>query len=172
MNEEHILSSLQRMEAALKDLQVVGTDLAVVKAKISTIEADLDGLRKTLFNNATSDGTIFDRMTRLEDKVKALLDARVCERLNQVESDVRNNVMTKEACKEGHNQQFSRMWRIIAPLIVAFVLALSGLFYEGAIRKQAPLDVQVDTMRKLLREELQRVRPPDNAPAPYSSTSP
>ena len=177
MTEEHILSSLQRLEAALKELQIVVTDLAVVKAKVGTIETDLEGIRKSLFNNTTSDGNIFDRMTRIEDKVKAMMDSRLSERLTQVENDVRNNVMTKDACKEGHEKQFSRMWRIVAPLIVAFVLALSGLFYEGVIKKPAPLDVQVDAMRKLLREELQRTVPPaslSSAPAPVAppTTSP
>lgn len=147
------LASLLRLEEGMRNLSNLVTDLAVIKSKVGTIETDMEGLKKALFQHTAPEGNIFDRVLKAEGVIKGLVEEEIGPRLNYLESEVKNGVVTKRECAEYHQRQLSLFSKVIIPIIVAFILAISSIFYSNVIRPSEST-VNLEDIRAMIRNEM------------------
>lgn len=153
-----IQAALERVETSLKELQVVVVDVAVVKSQMSAVKEDISSIFKSLFNGPPG-GSLVDRVTKTEGIVNAFQGIRIEERLVALEKDKVNSA----SCQKVHEDMSSKMWKILIPIITAFILvAASVLFndlYVTKNRSEKELESQTKILRQLIQEELRGVSP-------------
>ena len=148
---------LSRVEDSLKQLQVLIPDFAVLKAGHSALQQDIDDLKDLMFNERSAGHSIPDRLIRVEEFITAFKKHDIQSRVSNLE----RSAITKEECDQYHDKQFSRIWKVAAPLIVASILAIVAALYDVIKSPQnIPVEKQVEIMRELLQKELPKITKP------------
>lgn len=158
----HIKTLLEQVSSSIKELQVVVTDLAVVKSKLSGIEEDVSSLYRSLFSTDGSD-SLTNRVTRLEDNLRSASDQRLGERVSSLEK----NSVTIIQCKESHTSITTRIWSFLIPIAVALVLAVTGVLFNNVYIKKNSESISADqtkVIRQILKEELSNLRDDNQNP--------
>lgn len=148
-----IQATLDRVEDSLKELQVVAIDMAVVKTKVDSLLTDVDNIYKAIFNGTHTGGGLIDRTTRIEDSVRNIQNMKIEDKIPALE---RNKVEVVD-CKKLHGEMSAKLWKIMIPLIVAFVVAIAGILFNDLFitRSSGGSEKDIENrIKQVIQEEL------------------
>lgn len=143
--KQGVTDAIKGIESGLRSVQALVTDTALIKQDVSVLKNKQDEMSQAFFGKPGVGHSFPDRLGRVEDAIKYGTDQNLPARVDVLE----NTVVKESDLKVYHDSVLSGSWKIVAPIIIAFVCSIVGASIGLWTKAESvkALQVQVEEMK-------------------------